>query len=405
MQKIYLEAFDTQLEFLLCVDGNKGNELRNLLKSECARYENLFSRTVPSSDVAKINSSNGRWVEVSADTYDLIQVALEYCKKTDGLYDITIAPLVKLWDFKEKCVPSDNEICEALRHVAWSKVELKSEGTQGDSAQGDGTRSDGPRCEGRHRDGTRYYVRLQKPACAIDLGGIAKGYIADALGKLLKQQGVENFLINLGGNILCSGAREDGGPWVVGVKSPKSELENASCSLALDAAPAMDNSINCHESNINNPRSDSGHSAFASGNEPNSKNFAHNSGHSAFASGNEPNSNNFAHNSSHSAFASNERVLKKLRVHNASVVTSGIYERFFIKDNQLYHHIIDPRTGKPARSDTASVTVCATNSIDAEGFSTALLIAGSEKGAAFAKRQPEIMAAYFYDKNDNLLAC
>ena len=365
MQKIYLEAFDTQLEFLLCVDGNKGNELRNLLKSECARYENLFSRTVPTSDVAKLNSSDGSWVEVSADTHNLIQVALEYCKKTGGLYDITVAPFVKLWDFKEKRVPSDKEIRKAKQQVAWSKVELKSEGTQGDSAQGDGTRSDGPRCEGRHRDGTRYYVRLQKPACAIDLGGIAKGYIADALGKLLKQQGVENFLINLGGNILCSGAREDGGPWVVGVKSPKSELENASCSLAPDAALAMGSSSNYSEPNSSNPRSDSGRSSFAS----------------------------------------NERVLKKLRVHNASVVTSGIYERFFIKDNQLYHHIIDPRTGKPARSDTASVTVCATNSIDAEGFSTALLIAGSEKGAAFAKRQPEIMAAYFYDKNDNLLAC
>ena len=361
MQKIYLEAFDTQLEFLLCGGGNKGNELRNLLQCECARYENLFSRTVPTSDVAKLNSSDGSWVEVSADTHNLIQVALEYCKKTGGLYDITVAPFVKLWDFKEKRVPSDKEIRKAKQQVAWNKVELKSEGMQGDSAQGDGTRRDSTQS-----GGTRYFVRLQKPARAIDLGGIAKGYIADALGKLLKGQGVENFLINLGGNILCSGAREDGGPWVVGIKSPKSELENANCSLALDAALAMDNSSNCNEPNSSNPRSDSGRSDFAS---------------------------------------DNERVLKKLRVHNASVVTSGIYERFFIKDNQLYHHIIDPRTGKPARSDTASVTVCATNSIDAEGFSTALLIAGSEKGAAFAKRQPEIMAAYFYDKNDNLLAC
>ena len=380
MQKVYLEAFDTQLEFLLCGGGNKGNELRNLLQCECARYENLFSRTVPTSDVAKLNSSDGSWVEVSADTHNLIQVALEYCKKTGGLYDITVAPFVKLWDFKDKRVPSDKEIRKAKQQVAWNKVELKSEGTQGDSAQGDGTRRDSTQS-----GGTRYFVRLLDPAHAIDLGGIAKGYIADALGKLLKGQGVENFLINLGGNILCSGAREDGGPWVVGIKSPKSEFENVSCSLVPDAALAMGNSINCNEPNISNPGNDSSHSAFASGNEPSSNNFAHDSGHSAFAS--------------------NERVLKKLRVHNASVVTSGIYERFFIKDNQLYHHIIDPRTGKPARSDTASVTVCATNSIDAEGFSTALLIAGSEKGAAFAKRQPEIMAAYFYDKNDNLLAC
>ena len=381
MQKIYLEAFDTQLEFLICACSNKGDKLRDMLKSECARYENLFSRTVPTSDVAKLNSSDGSWVEVSADTYDLIQVALEYCKKTDGLYDITVAPFVKLWDFKEKRVPSDKEIRKAKQQVAWNKVELKSEGTQGDSAQGDGTRRDSTQS-----GGTRYFVRLQKPARAIDLGGIAKGYIADALGKLLKGQEVENFLINLGGNILCSGVREDGGPWVVGIKSPKSELENASCSLAPDAALAMGSSSNYSEPNINNPGNDSGHSAFASGNEPNSNNFAHNSSHSAFAS-------------------DNDRVLKKLRVHNASVVTSGIYERFFIKDNQFYHHIIDPRTGKPARSDTASVTVCATSSIDAEGFSTALLIAGSEKGAAFAKRQSEIMAAYFYDKNDNLLAC
>ena len=304
MQKIYLNAFDTQLEFLLCAEECKCDVLHEILQAECARYENLFSRTIPTSDIGLLNSSGGQWVEVSRDTYDLIEIALEYCSKTGGLYDITVAPLVELWNFKEKRVPNSGEIQEAMQKVAWDKIELKQEGT-------------------------RCYARLHEPVQSIDLGGIAKGYIADALGCTLKENGVQNFLVNLGGNILCSGNREDGEPWVVGIKSPSSCL---------------------------------GGSAV-------------------------------------------ERNLKKLRVHNASVVTSGIYERCFVKEGKFYHHIIDPRTGYPAQTDVASVTVCAKKSIDAEGFSTALLIMGSVDGAEFAYEQPEIMAAYFYDKNDNLLAC
>lgn len=310
MQKITFEAFDTQLEFLFAADTCAAIEIEGMLKQKCKHYENLFSRTISTSDVGRLNEAQGEWTSISRETYGLIQQALFYCEKTSGLFDISIAPLVELWNFKNKQVPCIKAVQKALELVSWKNIELPQE----------------------NNSDTKFFVRLANPDAAIDLGGIAKGYIADALGKALQKYGIKNYLINLGGNILCSGVREDGKPWVVGIKNPGQYF----------AKNTLDNS--------------------------------------------------------------KKVILQSLHVHNASIVTSGIYERYFEKDGQIYHHIIDPRTGNPAQTDVASVTVCAKRSIDAEGFSTPFLIMGSKMGVAFAKNQPEIMAAYFYDVKGNLLA-
>ena len=81
-----------------------------------------------------------------------------------------------------------------------------------------------------------------------------------------------------------------------------------------------------------------------------------------------------------------------------SAVTSGIYERCFTApDGTFYHHILDPLTGMPAETDVAGVTVICEKSIDAEGFSTALLALGLERGLALSRRRPEIEQAFFID--------
>ena len=144
-------------------------------------YESLLSRTKEDSDVWKINHSNGSPVVVSDETAQLIQTALDYSVRSDGAFDITIAPLLDLWDFKpeqhEGTVPDANQIQEALSHVDYKNVQL---------------------------DGTT--VTLLDPQASIDLGGIAKGYIADRLRDYLVSKSCGSALINLGGNILTVGA-------------------------------------------------------------------------------------------------------------------------------------------------------------------------------------------------------
>ena len=82
---------------------------------------------------------------------------------------------------------------------------------------------------------------------------------------------------------------------------------------------------------------------------------------------------------------SDEMPVIRLDVKNTSVVTSGIYERFFEADGKRYHHILDSKTGKPVENDIASVSIICTNSMEADVLSTSVLALGKEKGMALLK--------------------
>ena len=162
----------------------------------CEKYENLLSRTVEGSDIWRINHSNGEPVSVSTDTYDLLEQALYYCELTDGKIDITIAPLMDLWNFTESAdetvPPSPEEINVLLEHVNYRLVELGENNT----------------------------VTLKDAESSIDLGFIAKGFIADQIKEHLVSQGVSSALINLGGNVCTIGNKPDGTAYTVGIQQP-----------------------------------------------------------------------------------------------------------------------------------------------------------------------------------------
>ncbi|WP_270295341.1 FAD:protein FMN transferase [Eggerthella sinensis] len=91
-----------------------------------------------------------------------------------------------------------------------------------------------------------------------------------------------------------------------------------------------------------------------------------------------------------------------LAVRDGSVVTSGIYERAFEQDGTLFHHILDPRTGFPARTDVLSATVVAPTSLDADGYTTALVIMGADRALAFAEQHPSLEAVVVTNEGDVL---
>lgn len=155
-------------------------------------WEALFSRTLEGSDVWNINRAAGQAAAVSPDTLALIRIALSFAEKTDGALDITIAPVSTLWDFTAESPrpPDAQALREAAAHVNWRGV-LCKENT----------------------------VQLADPAMALDLGAVAKGYIADRLAAWLREQGVTSALLDLGGNIYALGGK-DGGDFTVGIRDP-----------------------------------------------------------------------------------------------------------------------------------------------------------------------------------------
>lgn len=178
-------------------------------------YENMLSRTVPGSDVWNINHSDSKPVTVSSDTAKLLQTALSWAELTDGKIDPTIGGVSSLWSFKGKekaaggDLPSGQAIREALSHVDYRRVTV---------------------------DGQK--VTLADPEAVIDLGFIAKGYIADRMKSYLLSQKVKSALINLGGNILTLGSRTDGSPFQVGIQKPFAPKGTAAAVL-----PAADLSV------------------------------------------------------------------------------------------------------------------------------------------------------------------
>lgn len=149
--------------------------------------------------VDKINESAGiEPVKVDYDTYTVIKKGLEYAKLSNGLFDISVGPIVKLWNIglPEAKVPTQEEIDSRIPLVGYSDVELNDEENT---------------------------VFLKRQGMMIDLGGVAKGYTADVISDILTEEGVKSAIIDLGGNIFAHGLKVDGSTWRIGIQNPFSD--------------------------------------------------------------------------------------------------------------------------------------------------------------------------------------
>lgn len=180
----------------------------------CDKYELIFSRTNEKSELYKLNhrkdtsdkdpNADGQttpypvsgtadtW-HISEDLASLLSEGLDITRESDGAFDIAIAPLTSLWDFtaEDPKVPDDAAIQKALPLCS----------------------SDGVTIDGQD-------ITLPSDDIQFDVGAIAKGYIADRLKDFLVKKGVNNAIINLGGNVLCIGSKPDGTPFKVGIQKP-----------------------------------------------------------------------------------------------------------------------------------------------------------------------------------------
>ena len=191
------ETENSETRFLLdtvcTVTADCGDDIINGAFSLCENLERTLSKTVTDSDVYKLNNTEG-FVSVSDGTLKTVERALYYSELSGGKFDITIAPVSALWDFKNQVIPSKDEISEALQNVDYHSIEIKN---------------------GEISSGTKQ----------IDLGGIAKGYIADRATEYLKENGAENALVNFGGNICMIGG------YNIGIQKPFDDSVIASIAL------------------------------------------------------------------------------------------------------------------------------------------------------------------------------
>ena len=231
-------------------------------------YKNRFSANDADSELMEINLQAGKKaVQVHPELFELIELGKKHSIAANSHLNIAIGPLVQTWriGFSDAKLPSKEEIQTLLQITNPEDIIL---------------------------DDSKQEVYLSKVGMRIDLGALAKGYIADKLKEFLVEQGVQSGIIDLGGNILTIGENPTfHRPWRIGIQNP-----------ALDRGE---------------------HVAV-------------------------------------------------IEVSDASVVTSGIYERQLVVDGKTYHHIFDRTTGYPMETELASVTIVAEKSVDCEIWTTRL---------------------------------
>ena len=260
------------------------------------KYEKLFSRTMEGSEVfsinqASANSTNPQTVfTVSDELKDILELALAYGSLSDGALDISIAPLSSLWDFSDlehkTDAPADDVIAAAKNLVNYSDVSINGN-----------------------------TLTFAKPDMQLELGAVAKGYIADRVKDFLLSKGITSALINLGGNILLVGEKTNGTAFNVGIQKPFEDRDSVVVAIS--------------------------------------------------------------------------------ELKDCSMVSSGIYERYFYdKNGTFYHHILNSKTGYPCNTDLLQVTIISKDSATGDALSTACFALGLEKGMALIDSMPEVYAVF-----------
>lgn len=189
-----LFAMDTYMTFE--ARGKHAEEAVDAAIEEVKRLDALLSTGSASSEVYGINSCGGG--VVSEDTKVLLERSIEFYESTEGMFDITIYPLMELWGFTSKSyhVPTESELQDVLEYVDTAKIRFdgkKLELTEGQS---------------------------------IDFGGIAKGYTAAKVMEIFKEYGIENGMVSLGGNIQTIGENESKKPWNIGIRDPEGDVND-----------------------------------------------------------------------------------------------------------------------------------------------------------------------------------
>ncbi|WP_147613977.1 FAD:protein FMN transferase [Treponema pectinovorum] len=212
------DAMDTLIT--IKSNGKNAKAANQKAKEEIERIENLISVTKENSTIKLLNDAKDSPHKLDGETYFLIDFALRIARQTGGALNPFLYPATKLWGFTTGNfkVPSQNESDSVLKFIDFSKVKLK-----------------------KHE--SRHFLTMQS-GMQCDLGAVGKGYASDRAKQILKENGIESAVIDLGGNINLLGAKKTGGKiedWKVGIKNPFFPQKNEN--LAIGFITANDKAI------------------------------------------------------------------------------------------------------------------------------------------------------------------
>ncbi len=172
---------------------------------EVYRLEGKFSRYDPDSYLSAINTLAGTGGELTVDdeTAALLDLAFEWHRQSDGLFDITSGVLRRAWHFGIQNLPTENEIADLLERCGLFRLSW-----------------------------TRPHLQFSQPGMEMDLGGLVKEYACDRAAEVLLDHGALAVLVDLGGDIRVAGERPDDDVWEVGIRKPGSDEAAAAIWLA-----------------------------------------------------------------------------------------------------------------------------------------------------------------------------
>jgi thiamine biosynthesis lipoprotein len=173
-------------------------QLQTQIEELLENINSLMSTWRADSEISRFNTATStEWIDVSPQTYSLLQKAMQIHQQSGGAFDPTVSPLVELWGFgrtlPSQAIPDDSQIQPKLQHIGLEKLQLE------DSAK---------------------RMRKSIPQLQLDLSAIAKGYAVDEVAQLVTASGIQDYLVEIGGEMRISGINPEAEPWRVAIEYP-----------------------------------------------------------------------------------------------------------------------------------------------------------------------------------------
>ena len=183
-------------------------DLQASIETELQKIDNVLSIFNDHSTIARINRGESPNLTNVPMFTDVFKLAEETSRETGGTFDITVTPLVNEWGFGfKRSVPPTKQVIDSLRQlVNYQYVQL---------AEHNGV----------------IYVHKTNPHIMLDCSAIAKGYGSDVVAKIFHKNGIRNFMIEIGGEIVTSGLNDKHAPWKIGITKPCNDSQNINQSI------------------------------------------------------------------------------------------------------------------------------------------------------------------------------
>lgn len=174
------------------------------IRRELDKVNNSMSTYKQDSELNLFNAAPlEKWVDLSPELFEVLSLSQAIAQSSQGAFDVTVGALVNLWSFgpeaRPETIPEPELLKQRLEQTGYQYLQLNAE---------------------------RQQARRMKDSY-VDLSGIAKGYAVDQVARWLKSQGVDNFLLNIGGDLIVAGERQKDQPWRIGVETPDESMQVA----------------------------------------------------------------------------------------------------------------------------------------------------------------------------------